>query len=365
MKLIRSIFAVVTLLITALFAVAQIRAANSPSWGNVKGDRINAGTSLRVNDSLLSPNKQYLAIFQSDGNFVVYRTSDMHYLWATSTENRGANLCTLQSDGNLVVYRTWEAPNGYWDSQDDGTGQWNSVWVETDGTHTEYQCLWHAGTNGYSGNWLVMQNDSNLVLYTQDGRGLWNTGIRDQPVPTTSSIVPLWYAFGYDEKDHFYSTNRDEIGAAVSALNYVDRGEACYVESGPAPGTVPLYRYVRKEGLLHFYTTNYSELGEGAYGYEKEGIQCYVYSSPVNSVNFWDRRNLVPLYRYRTVSGSHIYTTTPMDQSQFGSQPVYETIYWWNNAKLDFDRETKLIGYQGYYTYEGVVGYVYTNRFGF
>lgn len=190
MKHIRNIIAVVTLLITASFAVAQGQPPYPPGWGNVKGDRIYAGTSLGVNDSLLSPNQRYLAIFQTDGNFVVYRTSDMRCLWATYTHNRGGNLVALQGDGNLAVYSTWEAPNGYWDSQYNyDTGEYESFFVETGGTHTEYYCLWHAGTNGYSGNFLALQDDGNLVVYTQDVRCLWNIGILDpQPPPPVSTV---------------------------------------------------------------------------------------------------------------------------------------------------------------------------------
>jgi hypothetical protein len=46
-------------------------------------------------DYLLSNSGNYQAVFQSDGNFVVYRTSDMRGLWATNTEHRGANLCAF------------------------------------------------------------------------------------------------------------------------------------------------------------------------------------------------------------------------------------------------------------------------------
>lgn len=150
------------------------------SWGNVIGDRINTDTILHANDCLLSQDERYLAIFQGDGNFVVYRTRDMHGLWASNTENRGANMCVLQGDGNLVVYRTWEAQNGSWSYQyNEETGEDEWVWIPTGGTHTEYYALWHTGTQGNPNDWLVMQNDSNLVLYTWYGSGLWNTGIRD------------------------------------------------------------------------------------------------------------------------------------------------------------------------------------------
>lgn len=42
---------------------------------------------------------------------------------------------------------------------------------------------------------------------------------------------------------------------------------------------VPLYRYWNPNATDHFYTTNWSELGGGRYGWNYEGIQCYVYTS--------------------------------------------------------------------------------------
>ncbi|MFT3866883.1 MAG: hypothetical protein QM715_00160 [Nibricoccus sp.] len=149
------------------------------SWGNVIGDRIFANTVLHANDCLLSEDERYIAIFQGDGNFVLYRTGDMRGLWASNTENRGANLCVLQGDGNLCVYRTWEAQNGNWEYQyNEDIGDWEWVWVPTEGTHTEYQWLWHTATQGHPDAMLVMQGDGNLVIYATNWYFLWNTGIR-------------------------------------------------------------------------------------------------------------------------------------------------------------------------------------------
>jgi hypothetical protein len=42
--------------------------------------------------------------FQSDGNLVVYDSSDKP-VWASNTNNQGATRLDLQDDGNLVIYR--------------------------------------------------------------------------------------------------------------------------------------------------------------------------------------------------------------------------------------------------------------------
>ena len=51
----------------------------------------------------------------------------------------------------------------------------------------------------------------------------------------------------------------------------------CYVYAQPTPGMVPLYRYWNSTGADHFYTTDFSELGNGKYSWVYELVQCYVY----------------------------------------------------------------------------------------
>jgi Repeat of unknown function (DUF5648) len=49
-----------------------------------------------------------------------------------------------------------------------------------------------------------------------------------------------------------------------------------YVFNYQAPGTVPLYRYWNPSVGDHFYTTQFDELGFGAYGWSFEQVECYV-----------------------------------------------------------------------------------------
>jgi hypothetical protein len=101
------------------------------------GDTLAAGGRLNRNQSLTSRNGKFIAILQSDGNFVLYHGT--RALWASSTNNTGASFVTVQSDGNLVVYDDASKPH------------------------------WHAGTNGRNTTGevrLVIQDDGNLVLYS-------------------------------------------------------------------------------------------------------------------------------------------------------------------------------------------------------
>lgn len=101
------------------------------------GERLVPGTRLR------SQNGAHLAVFQQDGNFVVYGPEGAR--WSSGTANRGHSLI-LQADGNLVIY--------------DQTGR----------------AVWSSGTAGNTGGWLSMQNDGNLVVYNTAAKPLWSIG---------------------------------------------------------------------------------------------------------------------------------------------------------------------------------------------
>ena len=126
---------------------------------------------------------------------------------------------------------------------------------------------------------------------------------KKKPSPITK--VPLYRYFNGSISEHFYTTNAAEIGTTTPGLKghhgYTSEGIACYISSTPAPGYIPLYRYIiyLRE---HFYTTNPHEIGTtvpgvtGKYGYVSEGIAGYV---PPHGT---------PLYRYFN-GKDHFYTT--------------------------------------------------------
>ncbi|XP_013132148.2 mannose-specific lectin-like [Oreochromis niloticus] len=62
---------------------------------------------LRRGDYLVSNNKQYKAIFQDDGNFVIYGWKP---LWASDTYGSDAVRLCMQADCNLVMYNNCNTP---------------------------------------------------------------------------------------------------------------------------------------------------------------------------------------------------------------------------------------------------------------
>jgi hypothetical protein len=100
---------------------------------------------LMPDEAVLSPDKRFKLIYQSDGNLVLYRW-DMVPLWHTFTNGSNVGHAIMQNDGNFVVYDVGGTP------------------------------LWHSWTFGNPGSYLKMQSDGNLVVYNPSNVALWWSG---------------------------------------------------------------------------------------------------------------------------------------------------------------------------------------------
>ncbi|MCW8878883.1 MAG: hypothetical protein OQK51_17670 [Kangiellaceae bacterium] len=99
--------------------------------------------TLNPGDAITTQNR-YL-IMQHDGNLVLYRFNNGQIgepLWATGTNWGSQHRAIFQGDGNLVVYNQHGNP------------------------------LWASHTHG-SGNRLIQQSDGNLVIYNSYGQPVW------------------------------------------------------------------------------------------------------------------------------------------------------------------------------------------------
>ncbi|HEY1694817.1 MAG TPA: hypothetical protein VGG39_21750 [Polyangiaceae bacterium] len=102
---------------------------------------LRAGDMLAHGASLKSCGGAYEFVVQStDGNLVEYEGSSP--LWASNTEGHAGDYLSMQSDGNLVLYTAART------------------------------ALWSTGTNGHPGAYFAVQDDGNIVVY--DGtKPLW------------------------------------------------------------------------------------------------------------------------------------------------------------------------------------------------
>lgn len=123
-----------------LFAMALQAAALPPTPPN----KLTGGQTLHPGDYLQSwPNGEVQLHMQTDGNLVLYKTSDFTPLWNSSSWGNPGARADMQTDGNLVVY-----------------GPDNRV-------------LFHTNTYDNKGAWLELQADRNLVVYSAAGKALW------------------------------------------------------------------------------------------------------------------------------------------------------------------------------------------------
>jgi len=169
---------------------------------------LNVGGALGVGNVLVSPNGAYFSVFQGDGNFVTY-TSSNQAVWASGTGGRGGAFIVLQGDGNLVIYSGGGQP--LWASNSGGqpvtslslgndgvlslSGSLGTYWtsasgalpppvpaappssaglLSTNGVLTEGHAL--VSSNGYQ---AVLQGDGNFVIYSPQGRPLWADGMNN------------------------------------------------------------------------------------------------------------------------------------------------------------------------------------------
>jgi hypothetical protein len=121
------------------------------------------GTTLGVNQSikagqyLLSSDGSYKLNLSSNGFLDVINSSGSD-VWSPNTEQTGSgNFLVLQSDGNLVLYTSSNQP------------------------------IWNAATYGRGGTQLVMQTDGNLVLYTSSNTPVWSSWYGLEPVNASTA----------------------------------------------------------------------------------------------------------------------------------------------------------------------------------
>lgn len=117
-----------------------------------------SGRHLNQGQALISQSRNYFAVLQEDGNFVLYVSphfSGKNALFSTGTHKNGSKggkgpfHLVLQKDHNLVLY----------DSEE------------------ENRALWASGTKGRGKGEckLIMQDDGNLVLYDKDEAAIWSS----------------------------------------------------------------------------------------------------------------------------------------------------------------------------------------------
>jgi hypothetical protein len=140
------------------------------------GSTLNAGEYLTSGQWIISPNGQYLLLMASDGNLDLF-------FWEPTAPN-GAQLL--------------------WASSGLGAGTW--VIMQTDGQLVMYNGLQFkvvAATCCYTGNFLRLQDDANLVVYTSSQVALWSTGTVNSILKTNDRLTSGQYLLSPDRRQQY------------------------------------------------------------------------------------------------------------------------------------------------------------------
>ncbi|VWC89405.1 peptidase S53 [Burkholderia contaminans] len=164
---------------------------------------IGEGTTLKPRQAVYSASGNHALLMQEDGNLVLYNTTNGAAVWNTGTYGNPGAYAVFQTDGNFVVYSAngaalWnsatygQSGSQYLSVQDDGNMVIYRLFVPAFATATDTPgnvvsatgpAVWKGGvvlssgqslTSGNGANVLVMQGDGNLVLLHQ-GAPVWNS----------------------------------------------------------------------------------------------------------------------------------------------------------------------------------------------
>jgi hypothetical protein len=117
-------------------------------------------------------------------------------------------------------------------------------------------------------------------------------------IPRARDLTPIHRLYQPDLIDHMYTNNPAELPLAASA-GYSAIGVEFYVNPSPAPGLVPLYRFLLPNGTHYMATSRRAGLNLRA---RNEGIFGYI--SPV------PRPGLVALNEWYLPQGDRFFYTT-------------------------------------------------------
>ena len=120
------------------------------------------------------------------------------------------------------------------------------------------------------------RNTSNdEYLYTMDASELngvngyvKETNPGNTYIQSDGTLLPLYRYYNSSSQDHFYTLTQGTING------YSYERIAAFVYNSQIGTSIPLYQYFSLQ-RGHLFTTDYSELGSGAYGFTYEKVACY------------------------------------------------------------------------------------------
>ena len=175
-----------------------------------------AGQVLHPGQDLVSPNGQYTLTMRTNGNVVV--SGNNCVIWSSGTSGTG-NYLTMQTDGNLVIYTS------------------------------AGKALWASGTNGSgTADHLSLQNDGNAVVYTSADKAVWSAGRSNANRLCTSGLLHAGQAL-YSPSERYELTMQTDGNLVV-----YDNGKAIWASNTSGTGSAN-YMVMQNDGNVVVYTS--------------------------------------------------------------------------------------------------------------
>ena len=264
-----------------------------PSSSCSIGTYLVAGQMLPSGKCIVSPHGQYFLLMNTDGNFFIYDWAHGTGTWGPGTQGHPGAYAIFQTDGNLVVYSAsgvalWSSgTSGTYaerlDMNDDGRIIiWKSAWNSgtSDGqfngtTYAHPSCDVGLGTGTTGQLWsgqcfvspngrfeLLMQADGNMVIYDRSvtpNAAIWSTGTG---FSTVDPAVAYRTLYSYDALGNL--TCVEQHGDATSGTGC----SASAASDATSPWRVRRFTYDSFSRLL---TAKNPEAGTISYTYDDDG----------------------------------------------------------------------------------------------
>jgi RHS repeat-associated protein len=280
---------------------AALTPGSYPSSSCSIGTYLVAGQMLPSGKCIVSPHGQYFLLMNTDGNFFIYDWAHGTGTWGPGTQGHPGAYAIFQTDGNLVVYDV----NGtaLWNSGTSGTNAerldmnddgriiiWKSAWNSgtsngqfngTTYTHPGCDVGLGTGTTGVLGSGqcfvspngrfeLLMQADGNMVIYDRSvtpNAAIWSTGTAVSPVDPSVALRTL---YSYDALGNLYCVEQHGDSPAGPHGDGT-AGTGCSADpSNDASSTWRVRRFTY-DSLSRLLTAKNPESGTITYIYDADG----------------------------------------------------------------------------------------------
>lgn len=268
------------------------------------GDSLFQNQTLQHDQYLASPNGQFIAKMQSDGNFVVYNTDIA--LRQTHTNNIGVGYkrLKLQTDGNLVIYDSANTP--HW-----------SMWAQVGSITPAVR--------------LTMQNDGNLVAYSSSNNAIWHIG-------THSSGTGAFNVVNVSQ----INSKLSEINGAVNMGASLTSGNEIYANQYLSSPNKKFIAKLQTDGNFVIYNSD-SSIWSTQTHVESNQSPLLAVQADGNIVLYNYTTGYTPLWYLWDQAGAWHDIATSLELQNDGNLVAYDsegTAIWWSGTTGEYGNST-------------------------